>query len=118
MRAFLGILLSLSIVLSAGCLGGGLPADTNEKKLYAAEIIWRNTLRTIDLNVDRLTLSQKAVAASALKKGQAAMVAARTASGVNFSSQLGIVNSSIDILLTILETMEVSYGRFEHHSFA
>jgi hypothetical protein len=89
-----------------------------EKKLYAAEIVWKNTLRTVGLNVDRLTSFQKESVADALRTGNKAIKAARVSTGVDFTDNISIVNSSIDILLTILESLEANNGPYISNSFA
>ena len=118
MRNIYALCMVFAMLFTTGCVGGGLPADTIEKKLYAAEVVWRNTLRTVGLNVDRLTPAQKESAAEALRIGQKALEAARVSTGIDFTDNISIVNSSIDILITVLESLEASNGTLISHSFA
>lgn len=85
-------------------------ADTNEKRLAAVEISWKQTLITVDKNIGRMTPQQKTKIAEILTNANDAIKAARLAlsiaNEVEFSGKVSAVNSSINILRELLETLE------------
>ena len=110
------IVLALALLVPA-CAGLGTPeADTMEKKLFAAEVTYNETLKLIDRNINRLSQSKRVKIADALKRVKVALDAARIAvrdlDTLNFDTNISIINSSIRIIRPILEDLEqeVSYG--------
>lgn len=99
----------LTLLVMAGCVSMEA-ADTNEKKLAAAEITYKNTMSAIEKNVDRLTADQKSSVAVNLTKVNNAMKAARLAlkvgNDLDFSNNLQSVNTSLDVLRAVLEELE------------
>ena len=101
------------IIMLAGCESMGTPpADTNEKRLAAAEITWNNTLKTVNANIDRLSVEQAQTLVDTLPKAEEAIKAAHTALSlvdqIDFDTQMGAINSSIKILRALLETLETT----------
>lgn len=105
MKTFL-VLLSLVV---AGC--ASTPAmDTNEKRLAAAEITYNNTLKTVNKNINRMSDSQRRNIKDSILDINKALKAARLALSIRndvlFNDNISTVNTSIDVLRAILETME------------
>ena len=102
------ILFMALFMLLTAC--ASLPMDTNEKKLAAAEITWKQTLLAVDKSVDRMSDSQKSSVKQTLIDTNSAIKSARVALAISneiaFTDNITIVNSSIDILRTLLEQME------------
>ena len=110
-------LLFLIIALSITACAGTPPADTAEKKLFAAEVTWQKTLEAVQKNAHRLSAEQKSQVRSTLIDANAAITAARAALQVgdlvDFSDRIAAVNSSINVLRALLEQIEA--GELSHN---
>jgi len=106
------------VLLLAAC---GLNLDTNEKRLLAAEVTFKElTVIAVDV-YPQLSVNTRLKVDGIITDAHKALVFAREAlvisDQLNFDSKLSTVNSLLRVLRPILEDMEVSYV-WQSYSFA
>lgn len=103
------IVTMIVLTFASGCVPTP-DINTNEKRLFAAEVTYNETLQAVKKNIHRMSITQKSQVRMILIEGKSALDLARDAlsfgSLLDFETSVSTVNSSVSALRVILEELE------------